>query len=158
MSVRIAGSTGEALDGRTLAVVPCGADAGGITLAAGRHVIQSASGHVTGFDIDQRLIPYSFTSTYGRAFFVGLLNTLLVAAVGIVCASLLGFAIGAGREVRGAQVEGAFANQAPDGRRLGASGQGCVTVLGFRAFHHRRGQRRRILRTFVHHGSDPQGK
>jgi general L-amino acid transport system permease protein len=50
-----------------------------------------------GFDIDQRLIPYSFTSTYGRAFFVGLLNTLLVAAVGIVCASLLGFAIGAAR-------------------------------------------------------------
>ena len=50
-----------------------------------------------GFDIDQRLIPYSFTSTYGRAFFVGLLNTLVVAAIGIVFASLLGFAIGAAR-------------------------------------------------------------
>jgi general L-amino acid transport system permease protein len=50
-----------------------------------------------GFDIDQHLIAYSFTSTYGRAFFVGLLNTLLVAAVGVVGASLLGFAIGAAR-------------------------------------------------------------
>ncbi len=50
-----------------------------------------------GFDIDQHLIPHSFTSTYGRAFFVGLTNTLVVAAVGIVFASLIGFAIGAAR-------------------------------------------------------------
>lgn len=50
-----------------------------------------------GFDIDQHLIPYSFTSTYGRAFFVGLTNTLVVAAIGIVFASLIGFAIGAAR-------------------------------------------------------------
>ena len=50
-----------------------------------------------GFDINQHLIAYSFTSTYGRAFFVGLLNTLVVAAIGIVFASLLGFAIGAAR-------------------------------------------------------------
>jgi general L-amino acid transport system permease protein len=50
-----------------------------------------------GFDIDQHLIPYSAASTYGRAFLVGLLNTLLVAAIGIVLASLLGFAIGAAR-------------------------------------------------------------
>jgi general L-amino acid transport system permease protein len=50
-----------------------------------------------GFDIDQHLIAYSAASTYGRAFLVGLLNTLLVAAIGIVLASLLGFAIGAAR-------------------------------------------------------------
>jgi len=50
-----------------------------------------------GFDIDQHLIPYSPASTYGRAFLVGLLNTLLVAAIGIVPASLLGFALGAAR-------------------------------------------------------------
>ena len=31
-----------------------------------------------GFDISQSLIDYSSTSTYGRAFWVGLLNTLLV--------------------------------------------------------------------------------
>ena len=30
-----------------------------------------------GFDISQTLIHYSTTSTYGRAFWVGLLNTLL---------------------------------------------------------------------------------
>lgn len=50
-----------------------------------------------GFDIDQRLIPYSAAATYGRAFVVGLLNTLLVAAIGIVLASLLGFLLGAAR-------------------------------------------------------------
>jgi general L-amino acid transport system permease protein len=50
-----------------------------------------------GFDISQTLIDYSTTSTYGRAFWVGLLNTLLVAALGIVFATFLGFAIGIAR-------------------------------------------------------------
>lgn len=51
-----------------------------------------------GFDISQTLISYSSqTSTYGRAFWVGLLNTLLVAAVGIVFATVLGFLIGIAR-------------------------------------------------------------
>jgi len=51
-----------------------------------------------GFDIDQTLIAYSAqSSTYGRAFWVGLLNTLLVAALGIVFATILGFLIGLGR-------------------------------------------------------------
>jgi general L-amino acid transport system permease protein len=51
-----------------------------------------------GFDIDQTLISYSAqTSTYGRAFWVGLLNTLLVSALGIVFATILGFLIGIGR-------------------------------------------------------------
>jgi len=50
-----------------------------------------------GFDISQTLIEYSVTSTYGRAFWVGLLNTLLVAALGILFATLLGFAIGIAR-------------------------------------------------------------
>jgi His/Glu/Gln/Arg/opine family amino acid ABC transporter permease subunit len=36
-------------------------------------------------------------STYGRAFWVGLLNTLLVAAIGIVLATILGFVIGIAR-------------------------------------------------------------
>ena len=35
-----------------------------------------------GFDIIQTLIPYTTTSTYGRAFWVGLLNTLLVSVLG----------------------------------------------------------------------------
>ncbi len=48
-----------------------------------------------GFDISQTLIFYSSqASTYGRAFWVGLLNTLLVASCGIVLATALGFIVG----------------------------------------------------------------
>jgi general L-amino acid transport system permease protein len=50
-----------------------------------------------GFDIGQSLIDYSSTSTYGRAFWVGLLNTLLVAIIGIVLATILGFLAGIAR-------------------------------------------------------------
>jgi general L-amino acid transport system permease protein len=51
-----------------------------------------------GFEISQTLIAYSAqASTYGRAFWVGLLNTLLVAAVGIVFATVLGFIVGISR-------------------------------------------------------------
>ena len=51
-----------------------------------------------GFDISQTLIPYSpQISTYGRAFWVGLLNTLLVATLGIFFATILGFIIGIAR-------------------------------------------------------------
>jgi len=51
-----------------------------------------------GFDISQTLIEYSpQTSTNGRAFVVGVLNTLLVAGLGIVGATVLGFAIGIAR-------------------------------------------------------------
>jgi general L-amino acid transport system permease protein len=53
--------------------------------------------NTAGFDISQTLIDYSNTSTYGRAFWVGLVNTLLVAAVGIVFATILGFVIGIAR-------------------------------------------------------------
>ncbi len=47
-----------------------------------------------GFDISQHLIPYTAQSTYGRAFWVGLLNTLLVSVLGIIFATILGFTIG----------------------------------------------------------------
>src|SRR5262249_2882075 len=50
-----------------------------------------------GFDISQTLIDYSSTSTYGRAFWVGLLNTLVIAAFGIVLATILGFIVGIAR-------------------------------------------------------------
>jgi general L-amino acid transport system permease protein len=54
--------------------------------------------NTAGFDISQTLIEYSARgSTYGRAFWVGLLNTLLVAGVGIVIATVLGFVIGISR-------------------------------------------------------------
>ncbi len=46
-----------------------------------------------GFEINQSLISFSALSTYGRAFWVGLLNTLLVSAIGIVFATVLGFLI-----------------------------------------------------------------
>ncbi len=50
-----------------------------------------------GFAINQSLIAYSESDSYGRAFLVGLLNTLVVAVIGIVLASLLGFVIGVAR-------------------------------------------------------------
>ena len=46
------------------------------------------------FDINQRLIEYSSTSTFGRALIVGLLNTVLVSAMGIVAATAIGFVAG----------------------------------------------------------------
>ena len=55
---------------------------------------------VAGFDISQSLISYNNTMTYARAFLVGLLNTLLVAGVGIVAATLIGFIVGAARVSR----------------------------------------------------------
>lgn len=54
-------------------------------------------GRTSGFDVAQTLIEYSNTSTYGRAFWVGLLNTLLVAGVGIVLATVIGFIVGIAR-------------------------------------------------------------
>jgi general L-amino acid transport system permease protein len=51
-----------------------------------------------GFDISQTLIEYSSqNSTFGRAFIVGLLNTVLVAAIGIVLATVIGFTVGIAR-------------------------------------------------------------
>jgi general L-amino acid transport system permease protein len=53
---------------------------------------------VAGFDISQTLIEYSSqSSTFGRAFWVGLTNTLLVAGLGILFATLLGATIGIAR-------------------------------------------------------------
>ena len=50
-----------------------------------------------GFGVVQSLISYSETDTYARVFWVGLLNTLLVAVIGIVLATALGFVIGLAR-------------------------------------------------------------
>lgn len=50
-----------------------------------------------GFGVSQSLIDYSEANTYGRLFFVGLLNTLLVSALGIIIATVLGFVIGVAR-------------------------------------------------------------
>jgi general L-amino acid transport system permease protein len=50
-----------------------------------------------GFDVNQTLIPYSGSDSYARVFVVGLLNTLLVAVIGIFFATLIGFLVGLGR-------------------------------------------------------------
>ncbi|WP_148861138.1 amino acid ABC transporter permease [Marinobacter fonticola] len=50
-----------------------------------------------GFGIIMSLIPYDATMSYGRTFWVGLLNTLLVSVMGIVAATILGFIIGVAR-------------------------------------------------------------
>src|SRR5262245_42742958 len=50
-----------------------------------------------GFGISQTLIPYAESSSYGRAFLVGLANTLLVAVLGIIFATLIGFTVGIAR-------------------------------------------------------------
>ncbi|TIO07589.1 amino acid ABC transporter permease [Mesorhizobium sp.] len=50
-----------------------------------------------GFDISDSAIAYSSDSTYGRAIVVGFINTLIVAAAGIVTATFIGFILGIGR-------------------------------------------------------------
>ena len=47
-----------------------------------------------GFDLSFTLIPYSESSTYGRAIMVGILNTLLIAFCGIITATIVGFLVG----------------------------------------------------------------
>ncbi|WP_267550996.1 amino acid ABC transporter permease [Rhizobium rhizogenes] len=51
----------------------------------------------SGFNLGQALIPYSSDSTNTQALLVGLLNTLLISVVGIICATIVGFIIGIGR-------------------------------------------------------------
>ncbi len=66
---------------------------------AQRHVVSGFAflGRTAGFDIVQHLIAYDSHSTFGRAFAVGLLNTILVAALSIVLASTVGVLIASAR-------------------------------------------------------------
>ncbi|MGR5503124.1 amino acid ABC transporter permease [Vibrio sp. DNB22_10_4] len=50
-----------------------------------------------GFGIGLTLIEYDETFSYGRTFYVGLLNTALVSVLGIVFATILGFVMGIAR-------------------------------------------------------------
>lgn len=54
-------------------------------------------GGSAGFGISMSLISYDETASVGRAFLVGLLNTLLVSAIAIVIATVIGFAVGISR-------------------------------------------------------------
>lgn len=51
----------------------------------------------SGFGIIQHLVPYDETYSFGWTFVVGLLNTILVSCVGVVCATLIGFTVGVAR-------------------------------------------------------------
>jgi general L-amino acid transport system permease protein len=53
--------------------------------------------NTAGFDVAFKLIPYTRESTYLDVFKVGLLNTLLVAVIGIVFSTVLGFILGIAR-------------------------------------------------------------
>jgi general L-amino acid transport system permease protein len=53
--------------------------------------------NTAGFDVAFKLIPYTRESTYFDVFKVGLLNTLLVAVIGIVVSTILGFILGIAR-------------------------------------------------------------
>src|SRR6266436_4443924 len=53
--------------------------------------------HEAAFGIGESLIAYSPADTYGRAFLVGLLNTLYVAGLGVVLATVLGTVMGLAR-------------------------------------------------------------
>ncbi len=69
------------------------ANLGARNIASGLGFFQNTAG----FGVNLSLIPFQETDSYGRAFVVGLLNTLLVSGAGIVLATLLGFTIGIGR-------------------------------------------------------------
>jgi general L-amino acid transport system permease protein len=53
--------------------------------------------NTAGFDVNQALISYSGSDPYTRVFLVGLLNTLLVAVIGIFFATIIGFLVALGR-------------------------------------------------------------
>jgi general L-amino acid transport system permease protein len=54
-------------------------------------------GREAGFEIGDTMIEYSPASTYARAIWVGILNTLRVAVLGILLSTILGTVIGVGR-------------------------------------------------------------
>jgi general L-amino acid transport system permease protein len=60
-----------------------------------------------GFDLSTSLISYTSSSTYGRAIFVGLLNTILVAVLGIFFSTIIGFIVGVMRLSKNKVVAGA---------------------------------------------------
>lgn len=59
-----------------------------------------------GFSIGESLFPFDSAESYWRAFLVGLANTLRIAVVGIILATLLGTMVGIGRFSRNALVRG----------------------------------------------------
>ena len=54
-------------------------------------------GNEAGFGILSTLISYTESDSYGRVFVIGVLNTLLVSAIGIFFATIIGLLVGVGR-------------------------------------------------------------
>lgn len=65
--------------------------------ALGKPIDFGFLGRRAGYDISQTLIPYTNNDTHARAALVGILNTLLVSALGIVLATVLGVLAGVAR-------------------------------------------------------------
>ncbi|MGE5538708.1 MAG: amino acid ABC transporter permease [Gemmatimonas sp.] len=88
------------------AIAVAGVLAVGWFLVANTLTNLSTRGIVSGFDfldrpasfaIGETLADYSPSDTFGRALYIGLLNTLLVSALGVVFSTILGTAIGIAR-------------------------------------------------------------
>ncbi|PTE21382.1 amino acid ABC transporter permease [Cereibacter changlensis] len=62
--------------------------------ALGKDFNFSFLGARAGYDISQRLVEYTNDSTHGRALLIGLLNTLLVAFLGCIAATVIGVLVG----------------------------------------------------------------
>ena len=63
-------------------------------------------GQAAGFDIGETMIAYDPSESYGKALWVGVLNTLRVAVIGIVLTTLVGVLMGLGRFSNNALVRG----------------------------------------------------
>src|SRR5215216_5755257 len=62
-------------------------------IASGFHYLEREAG----FEISDTMIAYSPASTYARAIYVGMLNTLRVSVLGVIMATILGTLLGVGR-------------------------------------------------------------
>src|SRR4030043_1260773 len=62
-----------------------------ITQQRGMPLTYGFLNEAAGFPIAESFIPYDSTMSFGRAVLVGLVNTLVVSAVGIVLATVIGF-------------------------------------------------------------------
>jgi general L-amino acid transport system permease protein len=63
-------------------------------------------GAPAGFDIGETVIPYTPDESYGRAIWIGVLNTLKVSLIGIVLTTVIGVLVGVGRFSRNGLIRG----------------------------------------------------
>ncbi|MDO8903519.1 amino acid ABC transporter permease [Hydrogenophaga sp.] len=63
-------------------------------------------GASAGFDIGETMVAYHPSESYGKAIWVGVLNTLRVAVIGIILTTILGVLLGVGRFSRNGLVRG----------------------------------------------------